>query len=129
MRIIARIPFQLLPATRPPPTPVPDMSEAVTPQQPQNTEAELIAVRREKLAKLRDLGIDPYGARFQVSVTPADLRANFAEGLQVKVAGRITALRDIGKSCFFQLSDVLGNIQGYMNVKALDDIKKSGFIA
>ena len=62
-----------MPVTRPPPTPVPDMSEAVTPQQPQNTEAELIAVRREKLAKLRELGIDPYGARFQVSITPADL--------------------------------------------------------
>ena len=29
------------------------MSEAVTPQQPQSTEADLIAVRREKLAKLR----------------------------------------------------------------------------
>ena len=39
----------------------------------------------------------------------------------MKVAGRITALRDMGKSCFFQLSDVLGNIQGYMNVKALDE--------
>src|SRR6188474_593083 len=97
------------------------MSEAATPSQPQNTEAELIAVRREKLAKLRELGVDPYGARFPVTTTPAALRADFAEGVQVKVAGRITALRDMGKSCFFQLSDVLGNIQGYMNVKALDE--------
>ena len=98
------------------------MSEAVSPQPPQSTEADLIAIRREKLGKLRELGIDPYGSRFEVTVTPADLRANFSEGMQVKVAGRITALRDMGKSCFFQLSDVLGNIQGYMNVKALDEI-------
>ncbi len=69
------------------------MSDAATPTQPQSTEAELIAVRREKLAKLRELGIDPFGARFPVSTTPAELFANFEEGKQVKVAGRITALR------------------------------------
>ena len=84
------------------------MSEAAPPQQAQSTEAELIAVRREKLAKLRDLGIDPYGARFEVSTTPGELRANFEEIRQVKIAGRITALRDMGKSVFFQLGDVLG---------------------
>ena len=100
---------------------VQDMSEAVTPPQPQNTEAELIAVRREKLAKLRALGIDPYGARFQVSTTPAELHAAFSEGCQVKVAGRITVFREFGKSCFFELADVHGKIQGYMNTKALDE--------
>lgn len=97
------------------------MSDAANPQQPQNTEAELIAVRREKLAKLRELGVDPFGARFEVSVTPGDLRADFSEGRQVKVAGRITALRDMGKSCFFQLADVLGSIQGYVSVKNLGE--------
>lgn len=98
-----------------------DMSEQATPQQPQSTEAELIAVRREKLAKLRDLGVDPFGARFEVSTTPADLRADFKEGVQVKVAGRISALRDMGKSCFFQLSDVHGSIQGYVGIKNLSE--------
>lgn len=97
------------------------MSETVTPQQPQSTEAELIAVRREKLAKLRELGVDPYGARYEVSTTPGELRANFTEGQQVKVAGRITALRDMGKSCFFQVSDIHGGIQGYLGVKGLDE--------
>ncbi len=106
---------------------VSDMSEALTPQQPQSTEAELIAVRREKLAKLRELGIDPYGARFEVTTTPADLRANFAEGLQVKVAGRITALRDMGKSCFFQLADVHGSIQGYVSIKNLGETEAAAW--
>jgi lysyl-tRNA synthetase class 2 len=107
------------------------MSEAATPQQAQSTdtsaaasakaEAELIVVRRDKLAKLRDLGIDPFGSRFEVSTTPGELRADFSEGKQVKIAGRITALRDMGKSVFFQLGDVLGSIQGYIGTKNLTE--------
>ena len=87
----------------------------------QSTEAELIAVRREKLARLRELGIDPYGARFDTTTTPDELRADFEEGRQVVVAGRITAIRDMGKSVFFQLSDVLGSIQGYLGLKGMAD--------
>ena len=49
--------------------PAPASPEAATPA-PQSTEAELIAVRREKLAKLRELGVDPYGSRYEVTTTP-----------------------------------------------------------
>ncbi|MCX6846451.1 MAG: OB-fold nucleic acid binding domain-containing protein, partial [Verrucomicrobia bacterium] len=96
------------------------MSADATPQT-HSTEAELIAIRREKLAKLRELGIDPYGARYSVDTTPSELRANFSEGRRVKIAGRITALRDMGKSVFFQLGDVLGSIQGYLGTKNLGE--------
>jgi lysyl-tRNA synthetase class 2 len=89
--------------------------------QAHSTEAELIAVRREKLGKLRELGVDPYGAAFETTHTPGDLRADFAEGRQVRVAGRLTGLRNMGKSCFFHLGDVLGAIQGYLAVKELSD--------
>lgn len=92
------------------------MSEAT---QTHSTEAELIAVRREKLGKLRELGVDPFGAAFETTHTPAGLRADFAEGLQVKVAGRITGLRNMGKSCFFHVGDVHGGIQGYLSIKEL----------
>jgi lysyl-tRNA synthetase, class II len=101
------------------PKPLGVMSDA--PQQPQSTEAELVAVRREKLAKLRELGIDPFGERYEVTTTPAALRVDFAEGIRVKIAGRITALRDMGKSVFFQLGDVEGSIQGYLGTKGLDE--------
>ena len=37
---------------------------------PGSTEDELIAVRREKLGRLRELGVDPYGARFETDTTP-----------------------------------------------------------
>ena len=67
------------------------MSDA-TPQ-PQSTEAELIAVRREKLAKLRDLGVDPFGARFEITITPAKLKADFSDEKQVTTAGRGSKIR------------------------------------
>ncbi len=95
------------------------MSEAA--QQPQSTEAELIAVRREKLGKLRELGVDPFGAAFETTHTPAGLRSDFAEGLQVKVAGRIHGWRDMGKSCFFHVGDIHGQIQGYISIKDLPE--------
>lgn len=86
-----------------------------------STEAELIAVRREKLARLRDLGVDPFGTAFETTHTPAALRAEFADGRRVRVAGRITGLRDMGRSAFFHLADVLGNIQGFVAVKKLPE--------
>ena len=97
------------------------MTEAASSPPPQSTEAELIAIRREKLARLRELGIDPYGSRFEVTTTPGELHADFAEGRQVRIAGRIVALRDMGKSVFFQLGDVLGSIQGYLGTKNLSE--------
>ncbi len=95
------------------------MSDAAS--QPQSTEAELIAVRREKLARLRDLGVDPFGARFETTTSPAELKADFSEEKQVTTAGRIIALRDMGKSCFFSIGDANGSIQGYISVKNLDE--------
>ncbi len=94
-------------------------------EQPQSTEAELIAVRREKLTKLRDLGVDPYGARFATTHSPAELKANFKDEEKTTTAGRIIALRDMGKSVFFQLGDASGSIQGYISVKNLEDSQKA----
>ncbi|MBB5350113.1 lysyl-tRNA synthetase class 2 [Haloferula luteola] len=93
----------------------------------QSTEAELIAVRREKLAKLRDLGVDPFGTAFETTHTPVGLRENFAEGLQVKVAGRINGLRNMGRSCFFHLGDIHGQIQGFIAIKELSEDQKAVF--
>lgn len=95
------------------------MSEPAT--QPQSTEAELIAVRREKLAKLRALGVDPFGARFETTISPAELKANYSDEKQVTTAGRIIALRDMGKSVFFSIGDAHGAIQCYLSVKDLDE--------
>ncbi len=93
-----------------------------TPQStPQSTEAELIAVRREKLGKIRDLGIDPYGAKFDTTTTPGKLKANFADDQAVTIAGRLLAIRDMGKSVFATIGDVEGRIQIYLNKKGVSE--------
>lgn len=90
------------------------MSDA-TPNQHQSSEAELIAIRRQKLAKIREMGIDPYGSRFDTTTNPAELKANFEEGKRVTIAGRLFAIRDMGKSQFFVIGDIMGRIQGHLS--------------
>ncbi|MGB1873825.1 MAG: lysine--tRNA ligase [Akkermansiaceae bacterium] len=95
----------------------PSISEAT----PQSTEAELIAVRRDKLAKLRELGIDPYGGKFDTTTTPGKLKADFADDQAVTIAGRVLAIRDMGKSVFATIGDVEGRIQIYLNQKGVSE--------
>ena len=86
-----------------------------------STEEELIAVRREKLNRLRELGVNPYGERFLIDKEIDELSESFTEGSKVVVAGRITAHRDMGKSHFFDISDFKGRIQCYLNAKAVGE--------
>lgn len=78
------------------------------------SEQELI--RREKLEKLIELGIEPFpAAEFSVSDTTKSIRENFAEGKQVKIAGRLMSRRIQGKASFAELQDSEGRIQVYFN--------------
>ena len=86
-----------------------------------SSEAELIAVRREKLAKLRELGVDPFGERFETDPSPAELRDDFSDERPVRIAGRLFTIRDMGKSIFFVIGDVHGRIQGYLNKKGVSE--------
>ena len=83
--------------------------------------SELVAVRRQKLQSLRELGIDPFGRAFETSGTVAEVKAAFVEGQAVSMAGRITAYRDMGKSRFLDLSDIGGRMQVYLNAKEVDE--------
>src|SRR5262245_50115634 len=80
-------------------------------------ESELIALRRKKLEALRAKGIEPFGTAFNVAGSIAELREQFKEGETRRVAGRITAHRDMGKSHFLDLRDVTGRIQIYIHAK------------
>ena len=80
-------------------------------------ENELIALRRKKLETLRAKGIEPFGTAFDVSGSIAEVREQFQEGETRRVAGRITAHRDMGKSHFLDLRDVTGRIQIYIHAK------------
>ena len=73
-------------------------------------------IRREKLGKLRELGINPYPANlFPVNHTSKQIKDTFEEGKKVVVAGRLMSVRDQGKASFAELQDHEGRIQLYLN--------------
>jgi lysyl-tRNA synthetase class 2 len=73
-------------------------------------------VRREKLAKLRALGINPYPADlFPVSETSKQVKQDYKEGKQVVIAGRLMSRRIQGNASFAELQDSEGRIQVYFN--------------
>jgi lysyl-tRNA synthetase, class II len=82
-------------------------------------EHDLLAIRRQKLQQLVERTVDPFGARFDVSGSVGQIRNDFAEGKNVRIAGRITAHRNMGKSQFIDLSDISGRLQVYINLKEL----------
>jgi lysyl-tRNA synthetase class 2 len=80
----------------------------------QLSEQELI--RREKLDKLRAMGINPYpAALYPVDATSTSIKSNYEEGKKVVVAGRIMSRRIQGKASFAEVQDSAGRIQVYFN--------------
>jgi lysyl-tRNA synthetase class 2 len=74
-------------------------------------------IRREKLAELHQLGIDPFPAPlYPVNTTAAYIREHYPamEMPDVCVAGRIMSRRDMGKASFASLQDSSGKIQIYI---------------
>jgi len=82
-------------------------------------ENDLLAVRRQKLSQLLERQVSPFGGRFDVSGQIGKVRSSFVEGQIVRIAGRITAHRNMGKSQFLDLSDISGRLQIYVNLKGL----------
>jgi lysyl-tRNA synthetase, class II len=77
-------------------------------------------IRREKLAGLRNLGIDPYpAALYPVTHHSTFIKASYndespEEYADVCLAGRIMSVRDMGKASFAVLQDAQGRIQLYV---------------
>ena len=87
------------------------------------TEQEL--VRREKLNKIREYGIDPFGHKYDVSDFSLNIKEKYQDKTHeelesmdevVSVAGRIMFIRKMGKASFFSIKDKLGNIQVYISI-------------
>jgi lysyl-tRNA synthetase class 2 len=80
--------------------------------------------RQEKLSQIKELGIDPYGARYVGAEPAEDIRSRFKDEdqtQQAKCAGRIVLLRDIGKLIFITLRDRSGIIQLGLSKKLLPE--------
>jgi lysyl-tRNA synthetase class 2 len=91
---------------------------------------QLIANREAKLEALRELGKEPYPRRFRVERSISELRAAYeavtaeeleAEPPQVRIAGRLLAVRGHGKVSFADLSDGKAQIQLYVRKNDLEE--------
>lgn len=82
---------------------------------------EFVRQRIDKLNCLKEIGISPYGGRFDKSQNIDSLVKSYEEGRGVRTAGRITALREHGKSSFFDLRDSSAKIQVYIKQNTIGD--------
>ena len=87
------------------------------------TEQEL--VRRKKAENIRELGIDPFGSRFERTHYASEIKEKYQdiehdefENIkdEVTIAGRIMFIRKMGKASFFSLKDKTGPMQVYISV-------------
>jgi len=80
--------------------------------------------RQEKLSRIRELGSDPYGSRYEGAEQASDIKGRFKEGdesQRAKCAGRIVLLRDIGSLIFMTLRDWSGTIQTGLSKKLMGE--------
>ncbi len=76
-------------------------------------------VRRNSLAELRNMGIEPYpAAEYNVTAHTVDIKADFKDdepAREVTIAGRVMSRRIMGKASFMELQDSKGRIQVYIS--------------
>jgi len=73
-------------------------------------------VRRGKLKKLIEMGINPYPADlFPITTNSKEIKENFKENTNVVIAGRIMSRRIQGNASFAEIQDNFGRIQLYLN--------------
>jgi lysyl-tRNA synthetase class 2 len=79
---------------------------------------EIIRNRYQKADELRKEGINPFANRYTPDKKSSDILANadalISSGEPVRVAGRVLAIRILGKAAFFHLQDAIGKIQIYV---------------
>ena len=87
-------------------------------------------VRREKRDKLVELGLDPFGQRYDREDYAKDIKEKYAEvdhdqfeNMEdtAKVAGRIMFIRKMGKASFFTIQDKTGSIQIYISINDIGE--------
>ncbi len=87
-------------------------------------------VRREKLNKIKELGIDPFGHEFKRTGYALDIKNKYQDiehdqfeniNDEVTVAGRIMFIRKMGKASFFTIKDKTGSIQIYISINDIGE--------
>ena len=94
---------------------------------------EMMQLRRDKIKTFTDMGVAPFGHRYEVTHHAQDIRDHFAElegeedGPVVRLAGRLTAKRGHGKASFAELMDASEKIQIYFKYDVLGEAKYAQF--
>ena len=93
-------------------------------QEPEVDMNQLMQIRRDKLAKLKEEGKDPFEiTKFNRTHTSKQIVENYdeLEGKDVTVAGRLMAKRIMGKASFCHIQDGDGKIQSYVSINELGE--------
>lgn len=86
--------------------------------------------REQRLANMRELeslGYKPFGGAFSRSGRLSEIRTGYEEGREVDAAGRLTVIRDMGKTVFADLNDGSDRMQIYLRKNDLDERVFSAF--
>ncbi|MBE9917132.1 lysine--tRNA ligase [Paenibacillus donghaensis] len=111
------------------------MSEEVNNHEQETELSEMLQIRRGKLDELRNMGIDPFGKKYNRTHRAGDLLAKYdgmtkeeldEQHAEVRVAGRIMAKRGMGKAIFAHIQDLSGKIQIYVRQ---DSVSETAFEA
>jgi lysyl-tRNA synthetase class 2 len=89
----------------------------------QPTVNDLIKRRHEELKELGERGIETFAYSFDVDSDSHSIKNNFQEGIEknVRIAGRIMAIRRMGKASFAHIQDYTGRIQVYLKKDEIGD--------
>ena len=85
---------------------------------------EIRKVRMEKVAKIKELGFTPYDYKFERTHKAAQIIENYEhlkEEVTVKIAGRLMAIRRMGKANFCDIKDDQTSIQIYIQKNKIDE--------
>ncbi|MBT3191655.1 MAG: lysine--tRNA ligase [Verrucomicrobia bacterium] len=77
--------------------------------------------RLANMAALKELGYEPFGRAFERTGRLSEIRAAFEEEKPVTAAGRLTTIRDMGKSIFADINDGSDRFQIYVQKKAVGE--------
>ncbi|MDF2607583.1 MAG: lysS [Bacillales bacterium] len=87
-----------------------------------------LLVRREKMNKLFDKGLDPFGKRYEVTYSTEAIKNDFEQfskeeldekSIEITIAGRIMTKRGKGKAGFAHIQDLHGQVQIYVREEAV----------
>lgn len=84
--------------------------------------AEIMAIRREKLAKIRAFGYQPFAYKFSCTHSSRSVLDNYdalAEKVEIRIAGRLMSMRRMGRASFGHIQDEEGRIQVYIQENSI----------